>query len=99
MQRRRNAIRPSLSRLRPAPLTVLHGAGTICRCDSRLQRNTMAKPLSKQRVVCVDNAGHMASLEKLKIYIALRDPNAEIEAPRAVRLTPKKRDLNDEIPF
>src|SRR5215468_4797457 len=42
-----------------------------------LRRNTMAKPQSKQLVVCIDNEGYAASLEKRKIYIALRDPAAE----------------------
>ncbi len=37
----------------------------------------MAKSQSKQLVVCVDNEGYAASLEKRKIYIALRDPAAE----------------------
>ena len=37
----------------------------------------MAKPQSKQLVVCVDNEGYAASLEKRKIYVALRDPAAE----------------------
>ena len=37
----------------------------------------MAKQLSKQFVVCVDNEGYFASLERRKIYLALRDPNAE----------------------
>ena len=36
----------------------------------------MAKP-SKQFVVCVNNAGYPASLEKRKIYVALRDLVAE----------------------
>ena len=31
----------------------------------------------KQLVVCIDNKGYVASLEKRKIYIALRDANAE----------------------
>lgn len=35
----------------------------------------MAK--AKQLVVCVDNEGYQASLEKRKIYVALRDPDAE----------------------
>jgi hypothetical protein len=39
--------------------------------------NTMAKPRSKQLVICVNNDGYAASLEKRKIYIALRDPDAE----------------------
>ncbi len=37
----------------------------------------MAKSQSKQLVVCVDNEGYAASLDKRKIYIALRDPAAE----------------------
>jgi hypothetical protein len=37
----------------------------------------MAKPQSKQLVVCIDNEGYAASLEKRKIYISLRDPTAE----------------------
>lgn len=37
----------------------------------------MAKSPSKQLVVCVDNEGYAASLEKRKIYVALRDPAAE----------------------
>jgi hypothetical protein len=37
----------------------------------------VAKPQSKQLVVCIDNKGYPASLEKRKIYIALRDPAAE----------------------
>lgn len=75
--RSRSPICPSLSCLSLAPLTVLPGAGTIPRCDLRLQRDIMAKPPSKQLVVCVDSEGHTASLESRKIYIALRDPAAE----------------------
>ena len=37
----------------------------------------MAKRRSKQLVVCIDNEGYAASLEKRKIYAALRDPAAE----------------------
>ena len=37
----------------------------------------MAKQQSKHLVVCVDNEGYPASLEKRKIYLALRDPAAE----------------------
>jgi hypothetical protein len=35
------------------------------------------KPQAKQLVVCVSNDGHAASLEKRKIYVALRDAGAE----------------------
>jgi hypothetical protein len=37
----------------------------------------MAKPQSERLVVCVENDGYPASLEKRKIYIALRDASAE----------------------
>ena len=37
----------------------------------------MAKPQSKRLVVCIDNEGHAASLEKRKIYVALWEPAAE----------------------
>ena len=37
----------------------------------------MAKAQIKQLVVCVDNEGYRASLEKRKIYIALHDATAE----------------------
>jgi hypothetical protein len=40
-----------------------------------LRFETMAQ--AKQLVVCIDNAGYAASLEKRKIYIALRDAGAE----------------------
>jgi hypothetical protein len=32
---------------------------------------------TKQLVVCIDNSGYEASLERRKIYVALRDPTAE----------------------
>jgi len=37
----------------------------------------MAKSQSKQLVVCIDNAGYRTSLEKRKIYLAIRDLTAE----------------------
>ena len=37
----------------------------------------MAKTQARQLVVCVDNDGYGASLEKRKIYVALRDAGAE----------------------
>jgi hypothetical protein len=37
----------------------------------------MAKTQAKQLVVCIDNARYPASLEKRKIYVALRDASAE----------------------
>ena len=39
--------------------------------------STMSKSQSKQLVVCVENFGYLASLEKRKIYLSLRDPVAE----------------------
>ena len=37
----------------------------------------MAKSGSKQLVVCIDNEGYAASLEKRKLYVVLPDPAAE----------------------
>jgi hypothetical protein len=37
----------------------------------------MAKTASKQLVVCICNESYSASLEKRKIYVALRDLDAE----------------------
>jgi hypothetical protein len=37
----------------------------------------MAKPQARQLVVCINNEGYPASLEKRKIYLSLRDPAAE----------------------
>ena len=37
----------------------------------------MAKTQTKQLVVCVDKDGYAVSLEKRKIYVALRDAAAE----------------------
>jgi hypothetical protein len=37
----------------------------------------MAKSTMKHLVVCIKNEGYLASLEKRKIYVALRDVQAE----------------------
>jgi len=37
----------------------------------------MARIQAKQLVVCIDNRDYPASLEKRKIYVALRDAEAE----------------------
>src|ERR1700751_1803320 len=37
----------------------------------------MAKTQAKQFVVCIDNEGYAVSLEKRKIYVALRDAAAD----------------------
>ena len=37
----------------------------------------MGKSISKQLVVCVDNDGYPASLEKRKLYVMIEDPTAE----------------------
>jgi hypothetical protein len=42
-----------------------------------VKREAMAKPQARQLVVCVDNDGYVASLEKRKIYVVLRDAAAE----------------------
>ena len=50
----------------------------------------MAKSLAKQLLVCVDNDGYPASLEKRKIYIAL--PDAEAEGQGLVRIVDESGD-------
>src|SRR4029077_14200075 len=52
------------------------GAGTS-RSNACFENGTMTKPETKQLVVSVNNDGHPASLEKRKIYVALRDAAAE----------------------
>jgi hypothetical protein len=42
-----------------------------------LSCKTIVKPLAKQLVVCIGDEGYSASLEKRKIYVALRDAEAE----------------------
>jgi len=37
----------------------------------------MAKAQTRQLVVCIDNTDHPAALERRKIYVALRDTEAE----------------------
>ena len=37
----------------------------------------MTKTQAQQLVVCIDNEGYAASLEKRKIYVAMRDSDAE----------------------
>ena len=37
----------------------------------------MAKTQSKTFVICIDNGGYPASLERRKIYLALPDPEGE----------------------
>lgn len=37
----------------------------------------MSKTASRQLVVCVNNKGYAASLEKRKLYVTLRDATAE----------------------
>ena len=38
---------------------------------------SVTKPISNRLVVCVDNDGYPASLERRKLYVTLRDPAAE----------------------
>jgi hypothetical protein len=45
---------------------------------SALRRTIMAR--TKQLVVCIDNDGYEASLERRKIYVALRDSTTEKHA-------------------
>jgi hypothetical protein len=42
-----------------------------------LKVESMAKSVSKKLVVCINNDGYAASLERRKIYVMLRDPGAE----------------------
>jgi hypothetical protein len=37
----------------------------------------MARPQAKRLLVCINNEGYLASLERRKIYVVLRDPTAE----------------------
>jgi hypothetical protein len=50
----------------------------------------MAKSQTKQLVVCVDNEGFPASLEKRKIYIAL--PDADVEKHGLLRIIDESGD-------
>jgi hypothetical protein len=43
----------------------------------------MTKTQAKQLVVCIAHEGYAASLEKRKIYVALRDGGAEKKARHA----------------
>ena len=43
------------------------------RLSTCFEKVTMPKPQSKHLVVCIKNEGYPASLEKRKIYVALRD--------------------------
>ena len=47
------------------------------RSSTCFEGRTMPKPKSKQLVVCIRNDGYPVSLEKRKIYVALRDPASE----------------------
>jgi len=52
-------------------------SGSGIREIARLCFRIMTKSQAKQLVVCVDNEGYAASLEKRKIYVTLRDAGAE----------------------
>lgn len=78
--------RKGMARIRLGDGTVcfaeLHGrppesAARNSRSSISCEFRTMAKTQAKQLVVCVDNAEYAASLEKRKIYVALRDASAE----------------------
>src|SRR5262245_9315534 len=47
------------------------------RSNTCFEMRNMKKAQVRQLVVCVGNNGYPASLEKRKIYVALRDTNAE----------------------
>jgi hypothetical protein len=48
---------------------------------ARITLRTAVKTRAKQLVVCIDNRGYAVSLEKRKIYIALRDAPAKKHGP------------------
>jgi hypothetical protein len=56
---------------RPASAARNSRSGTCCEAE------TMARMQTKQLVVCVKNEGYRVSLEKRKIYVALRDAAVE----------------------
>jgi hypothetical protein len=47
------------------------------RSNTCFETDTVPKIQAKQLVVCIDNDGYPASLEKRKIYVMLRDTQAE----------------------
>jgi hypothetical protein len=58
--------------VKPLELDARNSKSNTC-----FETEAMARAQSKQLVVCVDNRGYRASLEKRKIYVALRDAAAE----------------------
>jgi hypothetical protein len=52
--------------------SVVRNSRSNASCEGQAMSKT-----SKQFVICVDNEGYPAALEKRKIYLALRDPAAE----------------------
>src|SRR3954447_16223369 len=83
-----------------ALFTPLSYIGTKRPAGRNSRSNTCFEPMTKtqakQLVVCVDNDGYAVSLEKRKIYVALRDVAAEkhnilriIDEFGAVYLNPK----------
>ena len=52
----------------------------VVRNTPAVKIDTMAKPQPKHLVVCISNEGYLASLEKRKIYLAVRDATAERRA-------------------
>jgi hypothetical protein len=79
--------RKGIARVRLADGTIhsaeVHGTrppdsgGKNLRSSTCFEIETMAKTQAKQLVVCVDNKDYRASLEKRKIYVTLRDADAE----------------------
>lgn len=47
------------------------------RSSTCFKSETMAKSQARRLVVCIDNEGYPASIERRKIYVALRDIDAE----------------------
>ena len=56
---------------------ALESGAKNSRSNTCFEARHMAKTHSKQLVICIDNEGYPASLERRKIYIALADRRAE----------------------
>jgi hypothetical protein len=72
-----------LARGHPDDAAIIDVAGPLgtsarnSRSSTCSEIETVGKLRTKQLVVCVNNEGYPASLEKRKIYVALRDAAAE----------------------
>src|SRR5438445_11887987 len=58
--------------MKPAESAARNSRSNAC-CESCI----MPRPQPKQLVICIKNEGYPVSLDRRKIYIALRDPLSE----------------------